>query len=74
VENKCDSSDNEIVHAYRTTTEALGLKGPTSVKDHNATAVVADNQQKMYEKYWNLITVNPKIIPLVVIQVNGLNN
>jgi hypothetical protein len=50
VKTKCDSSGDEIVCKYRATAEATCLKWPTSVRDHNASAVAVENQHKMLEK------------------------
>jgi hypothetical protein len=49
-EIKCDSSDDEIVCQYRATAEATCLKGPTSVKDHDNSAVAMEDQHKTLEK------------------------
>jgi hypothetical protein len=49
MEIKCDFSD-EIVRKDRATAEATSLKGPTSVKDHDASAVHLVNQHKTLKK------------------------
>jgi hypothetical protein len=50
VETKCDFSDDEIVREYRATAEATCLKGPASLKDHDASAVAVEDQHKTQEK------------------------
>jgi hypothetical protein len=50
VATKCDSSDDEIVREYRETAEATPLKGPTSVNDHDASAVAVEDQHKTLKK------------------------
>jgi hypothetical protein len=49
METKCDSSD-EIVRECKATAEGTYLKGPTSVKDHDASAVSMENQHEALEK------------------------
>jgi hypothetical protein len=44
------SSSDKIVREYRATAEATSLKGPTSVKDHDASGVAVENQHKTVEK------------------------
>jgi hypothetical protein len=44
VESKCGYSDDEIVREKRATAEATCLKGPTSVKDHDASEIAEEDQ------------------------------
>jgi hypothetical protein len=69
---KCDSSDNEVVREYRATAEAAPLKGPTSVKDHDASAVAVENQRKTLEKNSESRDCDLKNFPLIVTEVSGL--
>jgi hypothetical protein len=50
VETQCDSSDDEIIREYGATAEAPCKKGPTSVKDHDASEVAVENERKTLEK------------------------
>lgn len=49
------------------------LKRPTSVKGHDASAEVVENQHKtLGKKYRDLMTVNLNACPLVAAQLSGL--
>jgi hypothetical protein len=76
---KCDSSDDEIVCDCCKTAEATYLKGPISVKDHDASEAAVEDQHKTFEKKYrnlaavrtsnptrSLMTVSLKEFPLIV--------
>jgi hypothetical protein len=68
----CGSEDINIVLQHKAAAETRCLKGPTPVKDHNASAVAMESQHKMLKKILESFGRGPDIFPLLVTQVSGL--